>query len=84
MLNNAFCQLLKPKQQKNCRSGRIKGDLERVFTNVDTFEDEVHYKYRAFIERRVEKVIASKVADINYSNFKGSVCLRITRGMTLT
>ena len=77
MLNNAFLSIVENRNNKSelLVRARIKGDLERVFTNVDTFEDEAaDYKYRAFIERGVvEKVIASKVADINYSNFKGSV-----------
>ena len=75
MLNNAFLSIVENRNNKSelLVRARIKGDLERVFTNVDTFEDEAaDYKYRAFIERGVvEKVIASKVAGINYSNFKG-------------
>ena len=77
MLNDAFLSIVENRNNKSelLVRARVKGDLERVFTNVDTFvDDAADYKYRAFIAREVvEKVIASKVADINYPNFKGSV-----------
>ena len=77
MLNNSFLSIVENRNNKNelLVRARIKGDIENIFNDVKTFEDEkADYKYRAFIQRDlVEKVIASQVASINYANFKGSI-----------
>lgn len=77
MLNNSFLSVVENRNNKNelLVRARIKGDIENIFNDVKTFEDEkADYKYRAFIPRDlVEKVIASQVASINYANFKGSI-----------
>ena len=77
MLNNSFLSIVENRNNKNelLVRARIKGDIEKVFSDVKTFEDKTaDYKYRAFIPRNlVEKVVASKIASINYFNFKGSV-----------
>ena len=79
MLNNSFLSVVENRNNKNelLVRARIKGDIENIFNDVKTFEDEkADYKYRAFIPRDlVEKVIASQVASINYANFKGSISL---------
>ena len=77
MLNNAFLSIVENRNKKDelLVRARIKGDIERVFPEADSFQDEqADYKYRAFVLRKeVEKVIALKVSEINYGNFKGSI-----------
>ena len=77
MLNNSFLSIVENRNNKNelLVRARIKGDIENIFNDVKTFEDEkADYKYRAYIQRDlVEKVIASQVVSINYANFKGSI-----------
>ena len=54
---------------------RVEGDIERVFSNAEVFEDEgSDYKYRSYLNKReVAKVIEWNVLDIDYGNFKNSV-----------
>lgn len=77
MLNNAFLSIVENRNNKDelLVRARIEGDIERVFPEANSFQDEqADYKYRAFVLRKeVEKVIALKVSEINYENFKGSI-----------
>ena len=77
LLNNAFLSIVENRNNKDelLVRARIEGDIERVFPEADSFQDEqADYKYRAFVLRKeVEKVIALKVSEINYGNFKGSI-----------
>jgi hypothetical protein len=54
---------------------RERGDIERVFPNVETWEDaSADYRYRAVIPRdQVARAIGECAAGIAYPNFKGSV-----------
>ena len=76
-LNNSFLSIV---QNRNNSSellvrARVKGDIERVFPQAETFEDlSADYRYRALIKRDlVEKALASQVSEINYDNFKNSI-----------
>lgn len=76
-LNNSFLSIV---QNRNNRSellvrSRVKGDIERVFPETETFEDlAADYRYRALIERElVAKALASQVSKIDYDNFKNSI-----------
>jgi len=77
MLNNAFLSIVENRNNKDelLVRARIEGDIERVFPEANSFQDEqADYKYRAFVLRKeVEKVIALKVTEINYGNFKDSI-----------
>ena len=77
MLNNAFLSIVENRNNKDelLVRARIEGDIERVFPEADSFQDEqADYKYRAYVLRKeVEKMIALKVSEINYGNFKGSI-----------
>ena len=77
MLNNAFLSIVENRNNKDelLVRARIEGDIERVFPEADSFQDEqADYKYRAYVLRKeVEKVLALKVSEINYGNFKGSI-----------
>ena len=75
--NNAFLSIV---QNRNNGSellvrARVKGDIERVFPEVETFEDlTADYRYRALITRdEVAEAMASQVSEINYDNFKNSI-----------
>ena len=76
-LNNSFLSIV---QNRNDSSellvrARVKGDIERVFPEAETFEDlKADYRYRALIQRDlVAKALASQVSEINYDNFKNSI-----------
>ena len=76
-LNNSFLSIV---QNRNDSSellirARVKGDIERVFPEAETFEDlTADYRYRALIQRDlVAKALASQVSEINYDNFKNSI-----------
>ena len=62
MLNNAFLSIVENRNNKDelLVRARIEGDIERVFPEANSFQDEqADYKYRAFVLRKeVEKVIA--------------------------
>ena len=62
MLNNAFLSIVQNRNNKDelLVRARIEGDIERVFPEANSFQDEqADYKYRAFVLRKeVEKVIA--------------------------
>ena len=54
VLNNSFLSIVKNRNNENellVRS-RLKGDIEKVFSNAETFEDiNADYKYRSYINR---------------------------------
>jgi hypothetical protein len=77
MMNNAFFSIVENENNKSelLVRARVKGDIERVFKDVQSFQDEnADYKYRAFVDRtKVTLKIAEQVAVINYGNFKNSI-----------
>ena len=76
-LNNSFLSIVQNlnNQDELLVRARVKGDIEKVFPEAQTFEDQsADYRYRAFLERRlVAEVIADKISSINYGNFKSSI-----------
>ena len=77
LLNNAFFSIVKNRNKKNelLVRARIKGDIEKVFPEANTFEDKnADYRYRAFIETSiVANKISNEIFKINYDNFKNSI-----------
>ena len=77
LLNNAFFSIVKNRNKKNelLVRARIKGDIEKVFPEANTFEDKyADYRYRAFIETSiVADKISNEIFKINYDNFKNSI-----------
>ena len=77
LLNNAFFSIVKNRNKKNelLVRARIKGDIEKVFPEANTFEDEnADYRYRAFIETSiVADKISNEIFKINYDNFKNTI-----------
>ena len=76
-LNNSFLSIVENRNNSSelLVRARVKGDIERVFSEAETFEDlNADYRYRALIERDlVAKAVASQVSKINYDNFKNSI-----------
>ena len=76
-LNNSFLSIVENLDNSDelLVRARVKGDIENVFPEAQTFEDQsADYRYRAFLERQlVAEVIADKISSINYSNFKSSI-----------
>ena len=76
-LNNSFLSIVENLDNSDelLVRARVKGDIESVFAEAQTFEDQsADYRYRAFLERQlVAEVIANKVSSINYGNFKSSI-----------
>lgn len=58
-----------------CVRARMKGDIERVFPDAQVSEStNTDYRFRAFIDReRVIKVVAQRIQELDYPNFKSSV-----------
>ena len=77
LLNNAFFSIVKNRNKKNelLVRARIKGDIEKVFPEANTFEDKnADYRYRTFIETSiVADKISNEIFKINYDNFKNSI-----------
>ena len=77
LLNNAFFSIVKNRNKKNelLVRARIKGDIEQVFPEANTFEDKnADYRYRAFIETSiVVDKISNEIFKIDYDNFKNSI-----------
>ena len=77
LLNNAFFSIVKNRNKKNeiLVRARIKGDIEKVFPEANTFEDKnADYRYRALIETSiVADKISNEIFKINYDNFKNSI-----------
>ena len=76
-LNNSFLSIVENLDNSDelLVRARVKGDIENVFPEAQTFEDQsADYRYRAFLKRQlVAAVIADKVSSINYGNFKSSI-----------
>ena len=76
-LNNSFLSIVENLNNPGelLVRARLKGDIENVFPEALTFEDQsADYRYRAFLERQlVAEVIADKILSINYGNFKSSI-----------
>jgi len=77
VLNNSFLSIVKNRNNENelLVRARVKGDIEKVFSNVDTFEDiNADYKYRSYITREdVASAISRELINIDYDNFKSSI-----------
>ena len=77
IMNNSYFSIVENIDNKNelLVKARVKGDIERVFSNAEVFADEgSDYKYRSFLPKReVAKIIEWNVLDIDYGNFKHSV-----------
>lgn len=77
-MNNSFLSLVEEEGYPDYLSvrARVDGDLQRAFgRNIKVYEDEgTDYKYRTFLKKEyVAKIIANKIQNINYDNFKDSV-----------
>ena len=76
-LNNSFLSIVENRNNSSelLVRARVKGDIERIFPETETFEDlSADYRYRALIKRDlVAKALASQVSEINYDNFKNSI-----------
>ena len=79
LLNNAFFSIVKNRNKKNelLVRARIKGDIEKVFPEANTFEDKnADYRYRAFIETSiVVDKISNEIFKIDYDIFKISISI---------
>ena len=77
VLNKSFLSIVKNRNNENelLVRARVKGDIEKVFSNAETFEDiKADYKYRSYIKRKdVAFAISRELIDIDYDNFKSSV-----------
>ena len=77
VLNNSFLSIVKNRNNENelLVRARVKGDIEKVFSNAETFEDiNADYKYRSYIKRKdVASAISKEIINIDYDNFKSSV-----------
>ena len=76
-LNDSFLSIVSDKNSPDhlLVRARRKGDIERIFPNVEIKENiGTDYKYRSSIDRRsVSSAIADRVLNIDYDNFKNSV-----------
>ena len=77
VLNKSFLSIVENRNNKIellVRS-RVKGDIEKVFSEANVFEDNTaDYKYRSYIDRKiVAYTISKELMSINYDNFKNSV-----------
>jgi hypothetical protein len=77
VLNKSFLSIVENRNNKIellVRS-RVKGDIEKVFSEAEVFEDNnADYKYRSYIDRKiVANTISKELLSINYDNFKNSV-----------
>ncbi len=77
IMNDAFLSVVQNiyNEDELLVRARVKGDIERVFSNAEVFADEgADYKYRSFLPKReVAKIIEWNILDIDYGNFKHSV-----------
>ncbi len=75
--NDAMLSIVQKPDDKDTLTvrGRIKGDIEAVFPDVEVTEgDGTDYRFRAKVPREiVARVIAARVMALDYSNFKSSV-----------
>lgn len=76
-LNDAFLSIVSKDCPPDCLlvRARRKGDIERTFPGHKVVESlQTDYRYRAVVPRRVvAQVMAERVEDIDYDNFKNSV-----------
>lgn len=76
-LNDAYLSIVAQDDDPNLLRvrARVKGDIERVFPGVKTkCTSEADYRYRALIPRKlVAQVLADRLLQIDYPNFKNSV-----------
>lgn len=77
-INNAFYSIVDPsngKSEKLSVRARFSGDIKRNFPNVvESYTPNRDYAFRAEIDRNeVAMVIANRISNIDYSNFKDSV-----------
>ena len=73
VLNKSFLSIVENRNNKIellVRS-RVKGDIEKVFSEANVFEDNTaDYKYRSYIDRKtVANTISKELMNINYDNF---------------
>lgn len=77
-MNDAFFSVVKDRNNENgvVVRARVGGDLENVFGyDHDVLEtDDSDYRFRMFLDQGyVSNVIADRVNNINYTNFKDSI-----------
>lgn len=77
-MNDAFFSVVKDREVETgvVVRARIRGDLENVFgSNHSVMETEdSDYRFRMFLDQEfVANVIAERVGNINYDNFKNSI-----------
>ena len=85
-LNDAFLSIIQPKPGDAAAAGvdpkthllvraRRRGDIESLFPRAKVIElDGRDYQFRAYLPRKqVGDALASRVGQIEYTNFKGSV-----------
>lgn len=77
-MNDAFFSVVKNRNDENgvVVRARVKGDLETVFgSNHDVTESsDSDYRFRMFLDQSyVSGVIAKRVDEIDYDNFKNSI-----------
>lgn len=76
-LNNAMLSIVAHKEKHGVLHvrARVKGDIEKVFPNVEVLETpNGDYQFRADVPRNVLcHALINKVHDIDYTNFKNSV-----------
>lgn len=78
-LSDAFFSIVKPRGPDNKKlmvRARIAGDIERHFPGHRvTRTSDADYRFRAFIdEKDVLTEVAAYILNIDYSNFKNTVC----------
>ena len=77
VLNNSFLSIVKNRNNDDelLVRARVKGDIEKIFSNADVFtDDNADYKYRSYINRKiVASSISENLLNIDYDNFKNSV-----------
>lgn len=77
VLNNSFLSIVKNRNNDSelLVRARVRGDIERVFSDASVFEDiNADYKYRSYIQREtVARVVSQEITKIGYDNFKNSV-----------
>jgi hypothetical protein len=76
-LNDAFLSIVANRDDPESLlvRARVAGDIERTFPSAEVLETpEADYRYRATLPRsEVARVLAERVAAIDYRNFKKSV-----------
>ena len=77
VLNNSFLSIVKNRNNETelLVRARVRGDIEKVFSDAEVFEDiTADYKYRSYIRREtVASAVSQEITKIKYDNFKSSV-----------